>query len=335
MLKTKTLIVVGAGASKEFGLPIGVELPKSIAQVLSFDIDAFGEVEGGDADIRNIARRQLGYTAREVYAASKLIRDGLPLSFSIDNFLDKHHANPPVQALGRLALVHCLLKAESRSALFVGRTQPLINFAGLQDNWLNRLFTALQDRVRLEHIDRIFDELTIITFNYDRCIEHYLHHALQANYGVGEAEAAEVVKRLRLVHVYGALAPLPWQGGRRAISFGQEHVPLVDLWQNIRTYADEIEDTTTVQSMREWATEVETVFYLGFSYLPQNMTFVTPYIRDGIHHAYGSAFGMSSFDTSEISKALQKTVVSSMTQDVNLVGVTAAELLKSYSRALF
>ncbi len=47
MFRSKTLFVVGAGASKEVNIPIGTELAEEIANLLYFEFDHFSKLQKG------------------------------------------------------------------------------------------------------------------------------------------------------------------------------------------------------------------------------------------------------------------------------------------------
>jgi hypothetical protein len=54
---------------------------------------------------------------------------------------------------------------------------------------------GLQERIVVNlNLEDIFKHLTIVNFNYDRCIEHFLFHAIQAWSLKGEREIAELMK---------------------------------------------------------------------------------------------------------------------------------------------
>ena len=76
----------------------------------------------------------------------------------------------------------------------------------------------------------IFKHLTIVNFNYDRCVEHFLFHAMQAWSLKDEREIAELMKGLNIYHPYGSVGDLPWQSGD-GIEFGGE-VDVSGLWKS-------------------------------------------------------------------------------------------------------
>ena len=78
-MKQRTVFVVGAGASAEFGLPIGGELQSRIADMMNMKFDAWQQVSG-DSDIYQEARRRFGKEDRGIGKAARLISDGVPLT---------------------------------------------------------------------------------------------------------------------------------------------------------------------------------------------------------------------------------------------------------------
>lgn len=55
------------------------------------------------------------------------------------------------------------------------------------------------------------NKISIITFNYDRSLEHSLFTALKNSYAKNDRDCASKLKNIPIVHVYGQLGYLPWQ----------------------------------------------------------------------------------------------------------------------------
>lgn len=70
-------------------------------------------------------------------------------------------------------------------------------------DWLSELFIQIQEDVQFENIDSIFQNITIISFNYDRCIEHYLFNVLRSFADISAADSSEIMKKLEIFHPYG------------------------------------------------------------------------------------------------------------------------------------
>jgi len=210
LLKKRTVFVIGAGASKEFGLPVGTELVVAISDKLNVKFDEWGQkIVSGDRDLfQNVAK---GRNATATQQAAWLIRDGIILANSIDDFLDVHRHDAEVVRYGKAAIVKCILETERSSKLYYDQSQrqdTTIDFRGCADTWLVKLMRRLGSQ--LSHSDRakIFDKCSFVIFNYDRCVEHFFINALQRFYNIGGNEAQQIVASANIYHAYGATGQL-------------------------------------------------------------------------------------------------------------------------------
>lgn len=343
MLKGPTLFIIGAGASHEFGLPIGATLADEISKSLDLRFGDFGTTPEGQGDwqiYRLLQQEAQQNGARDVNPylhACWLVRDGIQLSYSIDNFLDKHAHEPKVQLCGRIAIVKRILEAERRSKLYVNRDNiyNTINFQIASDTWIVALFKMLQDKVRLELVNDFFKDVCIITFNYDRCIEHFFFHALKRNYGLDDTAAAAVMKGLDIIHAYGRVGRLPWEphSSEQPVEFGEvDRAPLMDLWSGIRTYTDERDDGDLVDRIQERVRQSDQIVFLGFSYQEQNLDLLGHQTPRDFRRLLGSTFGISPYNTASISEDLTDRYGPNTV--VTLAPETCAGLLNAYSRML-
>ena len=224
MYPEKTVFIVGAGASNEVGLPIGNGLVEKIAKKLDYKI-VQGSLRSdlGDEDILDVVQQYASdRPAIDSYLAAALrISKGVDYSNSIDTFLDAHRDDAKIQKLGKLAIAKTILEEEQKSSLYMeqGMVQIFENVDRVKKSWFVRLFKGLADGIRRNEISRIFERVSFVVFNYDRCIEHFLYHALRNLYGIDNREACDVLKRLVILHAYGSIADLPWQSSK-GIPFG-------------------------------------------------------------------------------------------------------------------
>lgn len=209
MFTRKTLFVIGAGASFELGLPLGDGLKKSIAGLLNITFPDGWNQTTGDYQIAEILKakaqsegnRDWNYLLHKCW----LIRDALPGSLSIDNLLDAHRRDPDIAFIGKLAIAKAILTAERSSKLFVNlRTERELSFADVADTWLVPLFQLMSEGVSKEEAITLFDKLTFVVFNYDRCLESFLPLALRLYYGFSDNETIELIKNARIIHPYEA-----------------------------------------------------------------------------------------------------------------------------------
>lgn len=189
MFRAKTVLVIGAGASVEVGLPMGSELLKQIIEITDIKFEHYRQVQGDrlvvDA-LRSILKED-GDVAKlnaHLQAGWQLAKSAKQ-ALSIDNVIDVLE-DPCVELMGKLGIVRAILTAESRSQRFrcvddVPDTMYLNNF---DETWYSSFTKVLTENVKKSQIDRIFENLQIINFNYDRCIEHYLPYSISQYYGV-------------------------------------------------------------------------------------------------------------------------------------------------------
>jgi hypothetical protein len=127
--------------------------------------------------------------------------------------------------------------------------------------------------------EQLFDNISIVCFNYDRCIEHYLICELMRAYCINRKLAAALVDRLRIWHPYGTIAPLDTQAPT-GIAFG-EHTWLsgscFHLVDGIRTLTEQHEDRTMIEAIRRCTQSADTIVFLGFGYYRPNLALIHPF----------------------------------------------------------
>jgi hypothetical protein len=310
MFKSKTVFVIGAGASKEAGLPTGEELKKSISALLNFNQNPFGQLEGGCPDIRNAIESAAGPNLgmrNEYYRLAKQISEILPSAASIDNYLDAHSENEVLKKCGKMAIVKAILDAESISKLKNMRDpQDRFNTNDLTDTWYVSLLRLLVENVTKENIDSIFENVSFISFNYDRCLERYLRQAITDYYGLLPEDTNSAFKKLRIYHPYGVIGPLPWQTTNGAVVYGDigRH-SLITLSENIRTFTESVDDDT-VKQLRAEVADAQTLIFLGFAYHDQNLKLIMPDMPCAINQIYGTSLGISSHNMAVINSQIMQ-----------------------------
>jgi hypothetical protein len=178
MFRTQTLFIIGAGASAELGLPVGRALAQTIAAKMDIRFE-FGlkHIGGGDLDLYQNITQQRRDRIDEFQNAGWLIRDGVGLAASIDDFLDQHRTNEVANLYGKAAIVKSILEAERKSRLYFDRfggSKTDLNVANLTNTWLVKFVHMLGRNVPKENVREIFDPVSFIVFNYDRCVEFFL-----------------------------------------------------------------------------------------------------------------------------------------------------------------
>lgn len=301
------LFVVGAGASKEVGLPIGSELTETIAKKIDIRFDDFGDrLISGEPEIVSALREHVkaddgrAGDINPYLHAGWLIRDAMPQAPSIDDFIDAHQGDERVNLCGKLAIVRSILEAEENSGLYFGdRDLPRKpDFSRVSETWYNRFMQILTDGCQKEQIVTRFESISFISFNYDRCIEHFLFHALQNYYGIEAGEAGEFMGALNIYHPYGLVGHMPWQDRQDATEFGAgiSGMTLLRRSQQIKTYTEQIEDDAAISEMRLAVQKADTIVFLGFAFHKQNMTLIKPDKHCKVKSVYATALSISSSD---------------------------------------
>jgi hypothetical protein len=178
MFRRQTLFVIGAGASNEFDIPVGKDLATNISRKMDL------RREDGDTSLYEHMKQSQDPKDNDKwqYAAFK-IRDALPLCRSIDDFLDIHRSDEFKIAYGKAAIVKTILEAENKSSLYFNpQSHQTIAFNDNAETWLVKFMAVLSQERR--DVEKIFENVAFIVFNYDRCLEHFLVHALQVQYGL-------------------------------------------------------------------------------------------------------------------------------------------------------
>lgn len=302
MFKQKTLFVVGAGGSAEYSFPTGSKLAARISEKLDIKYDDWGDkLISGDAklwsQIQHTQRTEIG----RYQEAARLIRDGVHLSSSIDDFLDVHAADQIVLKVGKAAIVRSILEAERGSSLFYDRSNAynILSFADIEGTWLTRLFRMLGRGVPPESAKNIFNNIGFVIFNYDRCIEHFLFNALKQFYKIDDRQAGELIRSLWICHPYGVVAPLPWMT-HPGVDFGgndNSSSPYLNLADRIKTYTEQIDDQTQIEEIRNKISEADKIIYLGFAFHDQNLQLLKPVkALQSSKEIFGTGFGMSDSD---------------------------------------
>jgi hypothetical protein len=190
MFELRTLFVVGAGASCEAGLPAGNQLKHRIAQKLDIRFEDGSRLLSGDKDIvealRSHVRRPSGQPGdiNPYLHAAWRIRNAASQAVSIDAYLDAHQGDERMELCGKLGIVSSILEAESASKLNSSQSSYPMDFRHLESTWYNKFMQSLSERVRKNDLSTIFNQVSFIILNYDRCVEHFLMHGLKNYFGI-------------------------------------------------------------------------------------------------------------------------------------------------------
>ena len=344
----RNVIVVGAGASKEFGLPTGAELAQMIATVADIRFDPFGtRLSSGDHEIVSTLRflvEQRG--SRDINPhlhAAWRIRDNMPLAPSIDNFLDTHRDDACLVEFGKIAICHAIQKAEAGSSLRVDRNQsaPGINFRSLHGTWLEQLFKLLVAQRTFDDFLVALSQITFVSFNYDRCIHQFFYFACTSYFNLEREPQQRLISTLRVLYPYGTVSEFIADGLNT--NFGQIHYQgqLIERSLQLRTFTEGAE-SGLVAEIRTAMESSEIVMFLGFGFLQLNMDLLFQNQRFPPIRVLGTGKGLSKDSISEVELELDDIFVHDSAQllsiddpdRIKIVGCTCGELFFEFQRYL-
>jgi hypothetical protein len=346
----KTVFVIGAGASKEAGLPIGSELTHSISEVLDIRHERGYSQTSGDPTIfealRTVVTNSHIHNMSPWLQAAWHIRDAMPQATSIDSFIDSQGGDKKIELCGKLAIVKTVLAAEAGSSMFVPFLEPnlQLDFKQLQGTWFHLFMHLLLDGCKAPDLPKRLASIVLIIFNYDRCVEHYMYYAIQNYYRMSPEAAAKLLEGLEIYHPYGVVGFLPWQKPSDATGFGADpnSKRLLELGQGIRTFTEGTdESTSSVKAIRSSMETADKLVFLGFAFHRLNVQLLLPEIRTDKtatrtlrRHIYATAHGISPSNAAHIADELiSRTAIAGSNVHVRN-DLKCGKLIEEYSRSL-
>jgi hypothetical protein len=245
MLTKRTVLVLGAGASKPFGFPTGLELSDIVSrqfqkgQQIFNNLGVLGHSETVMADFRE-----------------KFYKSGRN---SVDAFLEHRE---DLLEIGKLAIAATLIPKENEEDLFT-----------YKDSWLRLLYNNMN--ASFEDFGK--NTLSIITYNYDRSVEHFFMTSLQNSYRREIKDCLEVLNKIPIIHLHGSLGPLPWQvkpgEPNRPYHYGYDNDILEVARRHIKIIHEDIDDVRDADFAlaKKLLNEAEQILFLGFGYDPINL----------------------------------------------------------------
>jgi len=147
MIEKPTVLILGAGASVPYGFPSGRGLKQIILKSLG---------TSGIMNLRQIMK-DLGFEPSIVESfRNDLFYSGWS---SVDAFLEYR---PKFIEIGKLAIALLLFPFELEDKIFKEKDS--------ENSWYHHLFEKL--KTNFDSFDK--NKISIITFNYDRSVEHFL-----------------------------------------------------------------------------------------------------------------------------------------------------------------
>jgi hypothetical protein len=224
--------IVGAGASCEYGLPVGATLLTKIMSTVLLD-----RVHPDNLGFMNVFAERLDFYTKAGKELAEFIKSGVP---SIDDALTWFSSRAEVVELGKAAIALEILKAE-KSSVLCDNFSDIVNSPKAINTWIPHFLSMVMTGHKNEDAEKAFKNVSIINFNYDRTIEHFLYGALQHNFGLKERRAKDIVNGIKMFRPYGKVGPLRWQSEPElGLGFGEitDRRRLISASKNILTFSE-------------------------------------------------------------------------------------------------
>lgn len=276
----ENVFILGAGASKCYGFPLGIELRRKIVR-------GYAEVLPTLAKKINDPR----FEPTSIKFIDNFTKSG---DMSIDLFLSKfdHFAD-----VGKIAILYHILNSENKEnfldqLFFKQQIYP----DSSNDDWLWYLYSKITAPIQIsKNIDEInFDNIAFITFNYDRSLEYFLYERFSNgfNYKKIGGSPQDLIKKIRIEHVYGQVAPLPWQDLEvPKIEYGEYNINnhnLTPYINSIKIIGERTSDN--INQIQNLIKQAKNIFFLGFGYDQENLNRLgIPMNINSNQHIYGTA----------------------------------------------
>jgi hypothetical protein len=357
MMSSKTVFVVGAGASTDFGFPVGNQLKGEIAVLIRPHTEplwtpdfATGEVKRALAlhwQNEGITPEQRDAELRQCLASATDYMRVFRVTPSIDKYIDLWRDNRHTVLLGKIAIAFCILRCERKSKLFTGGLFGHSNgigsfekFSETAESWIHKLSLLLGANINPDNIMNYFKNISFITFNYDRCIEQFFHHYVRTYFSRLEPHEAEaLLQELKVLHVYGSLSKNPWDIS--AGGFGSEPNAhrLLEAAQSIRTFTETNNDTAFELEVQNRISEAETLVFLGFAFTEDNISILEATEKHKIKRVFFTSFGQSESEKNHVIEVLKRLYTRSPgayleTPTIRVCDGKAATLVQDFGREI-
>lgn len=282
MITHPTVLVLGAGASVPYGFPCGRTLLQDIHRNLDPQspdwIPILHDLGITNAEIEDF-RWALYYSQQS----------------SVDAFIEYRHE---FLNIGKFVITLSILPKEDENWL--------LRFEGRDEGFYQYLFSKMS--TSLENFGD--NRLSVITFNYDRSIEHYLFKALQNTFNK-PTECAKQLSMIPVIHVHGSLGKLPWQSSISRpyeASYGPEEIR--DAASQIAIIHEGQGTSEEFYRAFNLLNTAERIYFLGFGFHSVNLErlridklpFFIEYKRDNFFNPCfaGSSYGLEQAEISAI-----------------------------------
>jgi hypothetical protein len=285
LLTRRVVLVLGAGASAPYGFPTGKKLWESLKGWAASHPHTIVSLKNAGFDEE---------LAREFLEAVRLTNKYR----TVDHFLE---AMTNFREIGAFSIVSILAPLERQEALFQN------------SNWYEDFF----DGIGFENDECAqVENLSIVTFNYERSLEHFLHKNIRVNTPFARRGLAlSRLAKLKIVHAHGDFAEYTYPNYSHD---GSNVRALLTMAERLRLVADTIEDTANFQQAQALVAAAETIIFLGFGYDPRTVSRLFAKSDASKQRAAGTALHLNSEEIDRVCRLVGRNFMPGPNMDAQL-----------------
>ncbi|MEH2492833.1 hypothetical protein [Bradyrhizobium sp. AZCC 2230] len=200
----------------------------------------------------------------------------------------------------QIGIARSILGAEHSSVLSLANDPT--EFAKFDQTWLHQFFAMAKRNLKREDLLKTFQNVTIINFNYDRCVEQYLFHAFHQRGAVSRDDARTVVRSLRMIRPYGALGSL-WG----ELAFGDYSTNPISAADRILTLTEQLAQDVD-DAIKKAILDAHVIVILGFGFHEQNMEALTVDSEYKHRNIFATLFGLDYQITGQVREHIGRAV---------------------------
>jgi hypothetical protein len=148
------------------------------------------------------------------------------------------------------------------------------------------------------------NKLTILTFNYDRSLEHYLTTVIAQRRRITRLQAARALRQVEIIHLHGQLGSYPGLG-RHPMPYGHTGATKADIRRaanGIRIIA-EAGDLAPFIKAGKRISVAERLIFLGFGYASPSMERLEAHTQQVPRFVGGTSRGLTHLDWRRVTRS--------------------------------
>ena len=272
MIDTDTVFILGAGASKPYGYPIGWELKDEIIKKFKNYYDKL--ITFDQSGSRSVSLQLKGNYDSIMTKFIEALKRSNP-DTSIDLFLSR---NKEFADIGKLAIAMIILRSEVTG---IFRNSGYIS----DQDWYSYLIRRMSEDLSTpdDFVKYKKNKVNFITFNYDRSFDYCIYDRFIHDFGgVQDPEdSASQFIPFPIIHVYGVLSKLSWQEKhrydyRKVNNHQDQNNAFYDfdmiqsMSKNIRIIQERVNDEDIAEA-KKLIEAANRIYFLGFGYADENL----------------------------------------------------------------